>query len=105
MVERSLVTWVVLMMAVGGLYAFDSYNDAGGVTGLVVNTASGSVDCTDSDNNNQYVAGVTSSSLYDRGYAEDSCVGNDLLEYYCSEDGPSVRGVSCLRGCSAGACN
>jgi hypothetical protein len=102
--ERKLKIWVVLMMAIAGMYAFDTYYDAGGVTGLVVNTASGA-DCRDSDNHDPYAAGITTSSIYPNGYAEDACVGNDLLEFYCSGSGPDAVGVRCPKGCFAGACN
>ncbi len=101
MVEKKLVPWVALMMAIAGIYAFDLYYDAGGVTGFVVNSAQG-VSCSETDGNNPSVAGVTS---YGSGQAEDACVGNDLLEFYCSESGADVRAVSCQNGCFAGACN
>ena len=100
--ERALKVGVVLMMVFAGLYGFDLYYESGGVTGYVVNTA---VDCSDADNNNPYVAGVTSSSIYEDGYEEDTCVGDDLLEYYCAANGPDVRAVHCSRGCTAGTCN
>ncbi len=101
MVEKKLVPLVVLMMLVAGIYAFDQYYDAGGVTGLAVNSAQGAP-CSETDGNNPKVAGITS---YDSLQAEDACAGNDLLESYCSENGPDVRAVSCWNGCLAGACN
>jgi len=107
MAERTLVPLVVFMMAIAGLVAFDSYYSAAGLTGYAINTAntvSKSVDCSDSDNNNHLVAGLTYSSIYESGYQEDVCVGNDLLEYYCDGSGPNVRAVSCFFGCTEGAC-
>ncbi len=101
MVEKKLVPLVVLMMMIAGIYAFDLYYDAGGVTGFAVNSAQGAP-CSETDGNNPKVAGITS---YDLFQTEDACVGNDLLEFYCSEKGPDVRAVSCLNGCFAGACN
>lgn len=105
MAERTLVPLVVLMMALAGIYAFDSYYSAAGVTGYAVNSAAGIYDCSDTDSNNPYVAGITSSGIYANGYAEDVCVGSDLLEFYCSSSGPTVRGVRCSSGCFAGACD
>ena len=102
--ERNLKVMVVAMMIVAGIYAFDLYYDAAGITGLVVNTAAG-VGCSDADNNDPYSAGLASSSIYAEGYIEDTCVGNDLLEFYCSGEGPDVRAVRCPKGCFAGACN
>ncbi len=99
--ERKLVPWVVLMMVVAGLYAFDQYYDAGGVTGFAVNSAQGAP-CSETDSNNPGVPGVTS---YGSGELKDACVGDDLLEFYCSEKGPDVRAISCANGCFAGACN
>jgi len=104
MVERTLVSLVLVMMVVAGLHAFDNYYDAGGVTGYAVNTALG-YDCSDTDNNNPSVAGITSSEIYANGYSEDTCVGNDLLEFYCGSNGPDVRAVNCINGCFAGACD
>ncbi len=105
MAERYLIPLVVLMMGITGLYAFDSYHNASGPTGFVVNTASGEVACSDADGNDASVVGVTSSEIYERGFAEDTCVGSDLLEYYCNDNGPDIRIVNCPRGCSYGACN
>lgn len=102
MAERWAVPLVVLMMGISGLYAFDEYFGAGGPTGLVVNTVQA---CSDTDNNNPEVAGVTISDAYENGAADDRCVGSDLLEFYCTEPGPDVRKVSCRNGCSFGACN
>ncbi|MAG16003.1 hypothetical protein CMO88_02995, partial [Candidatus Woesearchaeota archaeon] len=62
-------------------------------------------DCSDTDNNNPSVAGITSSEIYANGYSEDTCVGNDLLEFYCGSNGPDVRAVNCINGCFAGACD
>lgn len=104
MVEKKLVPLVVLMMAIAGIYAFDLYYDAGGVTGFVVNSAQGT-SCSETDGNNPDVTGVTTSDVYAAGQSEDVCVGNDLLEFYCSENEPDVRAVSCQNGCFAGACN
>ncbi len=101
MVEKKLAPLVVLMMLVAGIYAFDQYYDAGGVTGFAVNSAQGA-SCSETDGNNPRVAGITS---YDSLQTEDACVGNELLEFYCSEKGPDVRAVSCRNGCFAGACN
>jgi len=102
--EKHLKIGVIAMMVLAGLYAFDVYYDAAGVTGFVVNSAV-EIDCSDSDGGDSYAAGVTSSSIYPDGYAEDVCVGNDLLEFYCGGNGPDVRAVSCPKGCFAGACN
>jgi len=74
--EKKLVPWVVLMMALGLLYAFDNYYDASGVTGRIINSAAGIYDCSDADNNEARIAGVTTSDIYEDGYAEDTCVGN-----------------------------
>jgi len=104
MVEKKLKIWVIAMMVVAGIYGFDTYFDAAGVTGYVVNSAISS-DCTDSDNNDIYATGITSSEIYANGYAEDTCAGDDLLEFYCSSKGPDVRAVHCNYGCFAGACN
>ena len=104
MVEKKLKVAVIAMMLVAGLYAFDGYYNSAGITGLVVNSAAGSYDCSDSDGNNPYVAGFTSSEIYENGYAEDACVGSDLLEFYCASGGPDVRAVSCPKGCFSGAC-
>ncbi len=102
--ERKLVPWVVLMMVVAGIYAFDNYYNAGGITGFAVNSAQGA-SCSETDNNNPNVPGITTSEIYASGQAEDTCVGDDLLEFYCSEKGPDIRAVSCVNGCFAGACN
>ena len=32
------------------------------------------------------------------------CVGDDLLEYYCDEDGPDVQIFDCPYGCDLGIC-
>ncbi len=100
MVEKKLVPLVVFMMLVAGIYAFDQYYNASGITGFVVNTAQ-DASCSETDDNNPLVAGIMS---YDTLQSEDACVGDDLLEFHCSEDGPDVRAVSCLNGCFAGAC-
>lgn len=105
MAEKWLVPLVVLMMGIGVLYAFDEYYAASGPTGFVVNTASGQSICSDTDNNDPGTVGVTISDIYEGGQAQDTCVGSDLLEYYCGPDGADVRVVNCQRGCSFGACN
>jgi hypothetical protein len=101
MSERMMIPVVVIMMALAMLFAFDNYSTAG-ISGYA--TASG-IDCSDSDGNNDLVSGVTSSSIYANGYEQDRCVGDDLLEFYCGQNGPDVRIVNCYFGCSAGACD
>lgn len=106
MAERWLVPLVVMMMGISGLYAFDQfYGAAGPTTGFAVNTQMAAATCSDSDSNDPKVPGVTISEIYESGAADDTCVGSDLLEYYCTETGPDVRKVSCRNGCSFGACN
>ena len=101
--ERKLIPFVVLMMALAGLFAFDNYYAAAGVTGAVVHA--GAYSCSDTDNGDPYGQGITSSELYEDGFTQDRCVGDDLLEFYCTDDGPDVAIINCPRGCSEGACN
>ncbi|MBI2664917.1 hypothetical protein HYX10_06280 [Candidatus Woesearchaeota archaeon] len=101
MVENSLKFGVIAMMLIAGIHAFDTYYEAGGATGYAV----AGVDCNDADGGNPNIAGFTESSIYSNGFAADTCVGDDLLEFYCSGKGPDVRAVKCAKGCYAGACN
>ena len=101
MVEKVLVPLAVVMMAAAAIYAFSAHPSAG-ITGAAV--AGGEYDCVDSDNNDPFTAGIIVSDIYPEGFAKDTCVGNDLLEYYCSGSDPAVRAVSCPRGCIADAC-
>ena len=104
MIEKIAAPLVVVMMAVAGIYAFSAH-PSGGITGAIIATGQdNSYDCFDTDGDDQYTAGITASDFYPEGFAKDSCVGNDVLEYYCTEDGPAVRGVSCTYGCFAEAC-
>ena len=84
------------MMLLAGLYAFDLYYGAAGITGYTINSAANIYDCSESDDNRVTVAGITTSDLYESGYA--------LLEYFCTDKGPDVRIVDCPTGCFAGAC-
>lgn len=104
MVERKLKIAVIAMMIIAGIYAFDDFYKAGGITGYAVNSASGRVDCSDTDNGNPFMAGITDSTAYPDGYRTDKCYGNELLEYYCTETGPDARAVNCPNGCIDGAC-
>ena|SRR3989338_7925924 len=96
MPEKYLVPMVLIMMAAAMLYAADTYNANAGITGLAVAEA-----CSDSDSNDAYALGITISENFEK---EDLCAGNDLLEFYCTQDGPSVRAVHCQNGCMNGAC-
>ena len=100
MVERILVPLVLVMIAAAAIYAFANHPSLG-VTGASV---SNQISCTDTDNGDPYTAGVTISEIYPDGRAQDTCVGNDLLEYYCSGGEPEIRAVSCSNSCVAGAC-
>jgi len=104
MVERRLKIAVMAMMLLAGLYAFDLYYGAAGITGYTINSAANIYDCSESDDNIATIAGITTSDLYESGYAEDTCVGDTLLEYFCTDKGPDVRIVNCPTGCFAGAC-
>ena len=101
MAEKILAPLVVVMMAAAVIYAFSAHPSAG-ITGAAVTT--GEYGCVDSDNNNPFVAGITASDVYPEGFAKDTCVGNDLLEYYCSGSDPDLRTVTCANGCMADAC-
>ena len=103
MAERWLAPVVVLMILVAGVYGFDTYYGPLGPTGFIINTAQ--IDCSETDSNDPSTAGRTYSPIYENGYETDQCVGNDLLEFYCGNDGPDARAVNCQNGCEAGACN
>jgi len=58
--------------------------------------------CTDSDNNNIFVRGITVNLTAD---ASDICDGQiRLKEYYCEGDAIKLRYVNCLGNCNFGAC-
>ena len=105
MAERVLGPVVVMMLLVAGIYGFDVYNQNGGITGFVVNTEQ-APPCSETDSNDDpSTRGTVSSPIYEGGQETDRCVGDDLLEFYCGENGPEVRGVTCQFGCFEGACN
>ena len=104
MVERRLKIAVIAMMIIAGIYAFDDFYKASGITGYTVNTASGKQPCSDTDDGNPFIAGITDSPIYSKGYETDKCYGNELLEFYCTETGADARAVNCPNGCVDGAC-
>lgn len=103
MVERTLVPLVIGMMVIAGLYGFDQYYENAGISGNVVYNADSVGDCRDTDNGDIYVTGVAISEFADLEET-DRCVGDDLIEYYCSDHGFDTAVVTCRDGCDAGSC-
>jgi len=73
-----------------------------GIKDICINN---SITCLDSDNKNYYVKGNVTTTLF----KEDSCLGNNVTEFYCYYNGSEfeIRNdtFTCSNGCSNGACS
>ena len=72
-------------------------------TSSILKISTSTVDCVDSDKGiEQYVYGKVVEKIYASYY--DTCEGNMLKEWYCSDTGKDYKYIDCPSGCIDGVC-